>query len=249
MKFLQNIWKDVTQGENLDLYATVGVSLLVIVLNIFGVALSLSASLSLAILALLAIAILGNRHRLETIISNIKDDTSEILYTDFPDNIQDEINEKIKQSKNLLFIGIDLDITLSKHYPTLEKKLVQGERIKALLVNPDSPACEMVVRRSYRPNTIEALRSQIQSGLSSLQALQKKTAGELEIRILDYPLTHGGIIVDADTPKGVIYTWHYSFRTHRGNRPKYVLRASDGYWYDFFKEEAYALWESAIAYQ
>jgi hypothetical protein len=181
MKFLRRAWEDIRQGENLDLYVTVAVSFLLIVLNILGVALSLSTPLSLTILALLAIAILGNRHRLETILRNLAKATHDVFYGDFPDYVQQEIAEKIEQSADVLLMGVDLDETLNRHYCLLEQKLRQGSKIRAVLVDPDSPACEMVVERRYRPTTLESQSSQIRSGMEALRELREKTLGDLQV--------------------------------------------------------------------
>jgi len=246
MRFLRKAVEDIRQGENLDLYVTVAVSIVLVVLNVLGVALSLAAPLSLGILALLAVAILGNRHRLETILLNMAKSTHDVFYTDYPDYLQQEIADKIERSTDLLLIGVDLDGTLNRHYRLLEQRLRQGCRVRALLVDPDSHACDMVIRRRYRPTTLESQCSQIRSGIQALQELQESTSGELEIRVIDYPLTRGGIIVDPDTPNGTLYIWNYSFKTHKENRPKYALRTADGYWYDFFKEEVNAIWNEAV---
>jgi hypothetical protein len=45
MEFLRKVWQDIRQGENLDLYATVAVSIVLVILNILGIALSLTAPL------------------------------------------------------------------------------------------------------------------------------------------------------------------------------------------------------------
>ena len=62
MRFLRRIWDDIKQGENLDLYLTVLAAIVLAILNLAGFAVSsVVNSFSLAILALLAVAMLGNR--------------------------------------------------------------------------------------------------------------------------------------------------------------------------------------------
>jgi len=68
MVFLKRILDDIKHGENIDLYVTVILAIIISILNAIGLANSaLLSSISLAILALLASAILGNRHRLDDI--------------------------------------------------------------------------------------------------------------------------------------------------------------------------------------
>ena len=72
MKLLRRIWQDFRQGENIDLYLTVIVSIVLAVLNIVNVVPpSWIAPLNLSVLALLSFAILGNRYRIETILERV----------------------------------------------------------------------------------------------------------------------------------------------------------------------------------
>ena len=246
MRFLREVIGDIQKGENLDLYATVAVSVVLVVLNIFGVALPLAAPLSLGILALLAVAILGNRHRLDVILRNVAEGTHDVFYVDFPERLQQEMVERMEQSADLLIIGIDLDRTLAIHYHLFEQKLLKGHRIRSVLVDPDSHACEAVVRRRYRPSTLESQSSQIRSSLEALRGLQERTSGNLETRVIDYCLAHGAIAADLDAPNGALYIWNYSFKTHGETCPKFVFRTADGYWFDFYREEACAIWDEAV---
>jgi len=69
MRALQQIWEDVRQGENIDLYLTIVVALVLAAANILGWAPSTwLAPITLAVLALLAVSNLKNRHMLESIL-------------------------------------------------------------------------------------------------------------------------------------------------------------------------------------
>ena len=72
MKLLRRIWQDFRQGENIDLYLTVTVSIVLAVLNIVNIVPSpWITPLNLSVLALLAFAMLGNRYRVETILERV----------------------------------------------------------------------------------------------------------------------------------------------------------------------------------
>ena len=72
LKSLKRIWNDVRSGENLDVYLTITVALVLSILNILGVTLSDKLpAITLAVLALLAIASLVSRHRIEDLTTNL----------------------------------------------------------------------------------------------------------------------------------------------------------------------------------
>ena len=242
MKLLQRIWQDFRQGENIDLYVTVIVSIVLAVLNILNIVPpSWITSLNLAVLALLSFAILGSRYRMETILEKITARQG-LLLTEFPDDLARDV----EKSGELTILGVGLSRTLRLHYSRFLEKLQRGDTIRILLVNPDSSACDIAAMREYPPTTPDDQRGAIRRSLSVLHVLSQETGGNLEIRLADHPLTFGAIVGDPETSQGVLYLWHYAFKTRVANRPKMVLRPVDGYWYELFKEEVTAIWDSAM---
>jgi hypothetical protein len=241
MKLLHRIWQDFRRGENIDLYLTAMVSIVLVVLNIVSIVPpSWTAPLNLSVLALLSIAILGNRYRIETILEKITA-RNELLLTEFPEDLARDID----RSKELTILGVGLSRILHLHYSRFLEKLQRGDTIRILLVNPDGPGCDIAAMREYPPITPDDQRAAIRRSLGIFHELRQKTAGKLEIRLADHPLTFGAIVGDPETSQGVLYLWHYGFKTRVANRPKMVLRPADGYWYEHFKEEVTSIWDSA----
>lgn len=242
MKFLQRIWRDFRQGENIDLYITVVVSIVLTVLNIVSIVpSSWIAPLSLTILALLSIAILGNRYRIETILERIIAGNG-LLLVKFQ---QDDLSHDIDKSRELMVLGIDLRHTLQMHYALFERKIQRGDAIKILLLSPDSPACDMAATRYYEPINPDDQRAVIRTSLRICHRLSQEAAGKIEIRMTNCLLSFGAIVADPETSHGAIYLWHYSFKTRVANQPKMVFHPTDGYWYEFFKEEVSSIWNCA----
>jgi len=72
MQLAKQIWEDIRQGENIDLYITIAFAIVLTVLNLTGIASqSLVAPLSMAILGLLAVTALGNRYRIERVLQEL----------------------------------------------------------------------------------------------------------------------------------------------------------------------------------
>lgn len=246
MESLERIWRDIRQGENIDLYLTVVVSIVLTILTIIDVVpSSWVMPLNLSILALFSFAILGNRYRIETVLEKLTN-RSERLLTAFPG---DQLRSEILSSKELMLLGADLNLTLMRNYPQLTDKLQKGDSIKVLLVNPESPACEMTSVLHYEPMPPDDKRRVIHRSLSICRELKHRTDGELEVRLLDHLPTFGAFALDLKSPDGVLYLWHYTFKTRDAMRPKMILRPTDGYWYQFFCEEISTIWDNATIWQ
>lgn len=181
----------------------------------------------------------------EVILQNTEATKETLFITDFSASIQREIEEKIATAKDLLIIGNNLGSVLNLNYSLFEQRLNQGNSIRIVLAAPSTPASDMAAYREYRPVEIGAWRTQAQSTLNTLEELRKKTTGQLLIRVIDIYLTHGIIVADSNTNNGCVYCWMYSFKTRKGNRPKFILRPTDDYWYDHFVEEGEAIWNSS----
>lgn len=89
----------------------------------------------------------------------------------------------------------------------------------------------------------------IRDSLVSLCGLQQIAPDKLEIRTINNPLTFGAVCMNPEAASGVLYLEHFPFRTVPGAMPRFVLRASDGRWYDFFKKEIQALWDAGVEWK
>jgi hypothetical protein len=207
----------------------------------------------LAVLGLIAVSGIWDRSRrigrienlTESILQNTQTTKEALFTTDFSASIQKEIEEKIETSKDLLIIGNNLGSIIKLNYSLLENRLKQQKTIRIVLAKPNTPASDMAVSREYLPIDPNLWQMQTHATLNTLVELKKKVSDKLIIRVVETYLTHGIILADTDTNNGSAYCWMYSFKTRKGNRPKFVLRPTDDYWYDHFVEEAEAIWHSA----
>jgi hypothetical protein len=243
MRVFQRVWKDIQQGENIDLYVTVTLAIVLAILNVVGVAPSpLIDSITLAILALITIAILGNRHRLEVIIERTSLATDRILLEEFPP----EFISELEKAKEVWLTGIHQSATMTAYYSLFEKKLKKGDNLRVVLVDPNGAACKMAAMRFPGRVSEDQERIRILSTLESLCELKKIAPSKLEIRTIDYLLEFGAFLLDPETPEGAAYLQRYTFKTLGGARkPKLIYRRRDGRWYDLVCAEIHALWENA----
>ena len=238
MRLIRRIWRDFKKGENIDLYVTVVVAIIVSAMNIAGfVPQEWLTPLILAVLALLSVSILGNRYRIENIQEAVSADRS-VLLTEFSDEFIDDF----VKSKHVLIIGADLNLLLKRYYPRFIEKLVRGDTVNILLLNPNSQACEIAAVFHYEPMSAEDKRAVIRRSVSMCKELKTTTSGNLELRLTDVSLPFGSLVTDPKTTEGKIYVWFHSFKAIAANAPKIVVKLEDRYWYNFFKGQIDAMW-------
>ena len=90
------------------------------------------------------------------------------------------------------------------------------------------------------------LRGLIQGSLDDLGHLKQQAPDKLQVRVIDNPLTFGGIATNPADAAGVLYLEHYSYKMPGGSVPKFTLQAEDSQWYEFFRDEMQTLWDNGV---
>lgn len=242
MSFLNRIWRDVKHGENIDLYLTIIIAIIVTVLNILGITPpSTVATITLAVLSLLAISSLGNRYRLERILEEGYQSLDSILLKKFPATLESDI----EASKSLWIVGSNLGSTIPTLYSVLENKLKRGDTVRILVIEPNSEASKLTTARIYRPMGAGQFDNVILSTLQLFNSLRKEDNRKLEVRTINFPIAVGFFAINPESANGIIYLEHYSYKSATDQIPKVVLRPRDGYWFDFYKEQLEQMWNSS----
>ncbi|NUM46261.1 MAG: hypothetical protein HUU38_16280 [Anaerolineales bacterium] len=241
MKSLRQIWDDIRQGENIDLYLTILAAFVFVILNLAGLTPdTVLAPLTLSVLALLAVTNLVNRHRMEGWMAQKDHTLDDFFREEFPASYKTDF----ENATEVWLVGVSLNRTVKSQYLKLEQKLKQGHRVRVLLVHPQGPALEMAVERGYTRRDVEMKRQEIISVLNLLDDLRAVAPDRLEVRTIQHPLNYGAMTANPDATNGALYLEHYCFRVTTESIPRYVLRTTDGRWYDFFKTELRTLWEA-----
>ena len=241
MKLIQRIWDDIRAGENIDQYLTIGAAITLTLLNLAGVSLqAYLAPFTLAVLALLAINNLGNRFKIDELLKRQPESLDAFFMDDFPPSYKTDF----ESSDVTWLVGVSLHRTIKTNYPILEKKLRQGKTLRVLLIHPKGVGVEVSVARNYTHRGVEPKSNDISFILELLCSLQEIAPTKIDIRTINFPLAYGVTAVNPDTAIGKLYIEHYGFRVSTDSIPRYVLKASDGRWYDFHKREIEALWNA-----
>lgn len=240
MKILQQIWHDIRQGENIDLYLTVLIAVALAILNLFGITDYLIGPITLAVLALLSISSLVNRRRLEDILERLGPPENKLVQNKLPPNLEDTI----KDCRELWIIGIYLGRTLATYYPILKEKLQNGDSIKVLITDPNGISYPLVSKRSTAPVTPEEVQHHIRLSLSTLCALREISSSNMEVRIIDYMLPFGVFATDLGKRDGIIIVEYYPFKMETDS-PVLVVDSLNKHWFDFYRRQIKVLWDAS----
>ncbi|MBS3955137.1 MAG: hypothetical protein KGZ88_19470 [Methylomicrobium sp.] len=239
MKLIQRIWSDFRAGENIDQYLSIILAITLVILNLLGFSFQdYFSPFILSILALMAINSLGNRHKIEELITRLSKTADSFFLTSFPLTYHKEV----ENCDVLWLFGVSLRRMIKTNYAIYEKKLKKGHHIKVLLVNPEGAGVEMSVARTYAHQGVVPKSNDIIFVLNLLCNLKKIAPNHLEIRTIQFPLAYSAIAIDPNTSSGKLYINQYSFRPTDDTTPRYLLKVADGRWYEFHLKELLALW-------
>lgn len=241
MKKLGKIWNDIRKGQNIDLLLTVGLSFVLVALNLFGITSpNLVASLTLAVLGLIALSSLESRYQVSELTEKLGGTSGSL----FLDNYPAELDRDIENAQELWLIGISLSRTIKSYYSIIEQKLIKGYSVKAILSHPEGATLELSVLPIYGNKSIEQRKSEILGSLETLCELQQRYPDLMKIKTSRHYIGHGVMAIDPNSVKGKLYIENHPFKMPGGSRPKFILEAKDGTWYDFYKQEMFTIWEN-----
>jgi hypothetical protein len=241
METIKRILTDVRQGEKIDVYVLILVSILLAILSILDIVPDLWVPpITLAILGLLAISALNIRYGLEEVHNKLPINLRCVLLDRFPDDRWEKFE---KEASDIWLIGSSLYYILDNYYLFFQNKLRDGCSMKVLVRNPSDEMCQLATRYTYIPLAPEQMRTKIETTLDRLCELKKIAPDKLEIRVLDYPLSFNIGALNPKTRNGMIYIEYHPYKMPQTGLPKVVVSANDISWYDFYTKQMYKIWE------
>lgn len=243
--FFSRVFKDIRQGNNIDLIAIVAVGNLISAINLIGgVSQQIVMSVILATLGLVAIGLLVTRYKIEEINTAVQRPS---FFLD-RDQIRerDSFREVIDRSNDLFVGGVALGRTVRGHRQQLLNQLKKGARLRFLVLNPHSPDVYSIAQIFGVPH--ENIRNDIGSTLHNLAILQnqaKSTDGMVEIRLLSHKPGFSFLISNPKSPNRYFNAGLRLFGESSIDRPYFLLESSDK-WGDKFLEGCENLWRSSV---
>jgi len=241
LKFFKRMVRDIGAGNNLEHYITLLFIVVILFLDIFGVASpDILAEITLAVLALMVFGSLNTRESVEELTHKFEQTTSADSYF-----WQEKVSAEpfLRQAKHIGFVGASLSRTLRDYSNTLEKRLLDGAAVRVILMDPASTAPDQAVLRSKGIKNRQFYVDSLRPSLERIGALVNRSE-TVELGLLPYKPAFGMIVIDPDEPNGIIIVEMYPHHTD-SFAPTFELRPNrDPNWYNFFRQQYEELWKS-----
>ncbi len=252
MKILFRFWNDLRKGQNLDLYITIIIALVISVLSILGITdQNVIAAAILTTLALVSGGLLANRHDNEKIrevltrIDQSRLSTQFFLKQGYDDSI---LIPHIRKAKKVFFLGSALSVLIPFLKNELEQGFESGLESRFILMKPNGAAVNLAAFRTYRNLSPAQYNEYIERSLFHLNQLSKRitTSGKIEYRVVDFLSPYGVKVFDPHLSTGRIFVTLETFRTAPPKRPYFeITRNEDEKIFDFFAEQFEMIWQTA----
>lgn len=259
LKQLTNILQKIRNVENLDLYITVAISIVVGLLGLIGLAsFEILSAAVLAILALMAGSLLSNRRsmtdikkvadQLDSEIKSLKLATisftnpSLLLFRrDIPNLTKD-----FQNATRISILGASLHSTTITYYSEFEQALKRGASLRVLVCEPFPSLLSMMVFRTYTIKDPKILKRSIQDHISLIKKLKASNPnGNCDSRTIPLVISYGMIIFEYPDGMSMIYVKLMPFRTPGAEYPVFAVSKRDNReWFDFFFNQYDMMWES-----
>jgi hypothetical protein len=259
-KFFAKIFKEIKTGENLDLYLTILLAIVVAILGILQViSFEILSAAILATLGLLASSLLSSRRstteikssfdKLSSTTSELQEkiqkssSISELLIKAYPD-----LTEKLRSAKNVSIEGSTLMSTVTRYTTAFEQLLQRGGALK-ILVSEAVP--EVLAMQVYRSSSIKdpvIMANDMQSHVAVMKTLTNKIHQPdlLEIKLMPYLASYSLFIIEDKDGITEIYVKLLPFQKSDSESPTFKVDSkNDPIWYKFFSKQFELLWESA----
>lgn len=239
--------RDIKSGDNTDLWILVAVSLTCSTVAAFGViGIDQLGAAVLAVLAVMALSQVRTRHGVQAAVNHARQSLLGVLHDDFPDEYY---RQRSQLRKSYFFAGRTMSRTLTTSRSSLEDLLRRGGTVRILLPDPNNlELLEHIAARHQHRDGPQALSQALLASLSTLTLIRDLVGGDLQVRIVSYPMSAGFNCLDQDESTGTIMVQHYEFRAPHEPGPIIFVRRSDQPWYDRFVSETNRMWDSGTSW-
>ena len=246
MRFLRRVGRDLSRGENLEIYSTALLSLALAVLGaldlVGGKAL---AAATLATLALLAGGLLGSRRQLTDLAEQVRSRIAgEVSAEDFLAHDKPELVQQVRGAQDIRIVGVTLGRTLRNLIDELQGRAAAGATVRVALIDPSGSTPAEAARRSTMPDRPAVYENRLRSSLDLLRELvETPGAGtRVEVRFLPFVPAFGLVLLDPERPNGLIHVDIYSHSSATGDAVFTLRPGRDGHWYENFQSEFDRIW-------
>jgi hypothetical protein len=251
-KYLKTIWNEIREGKNIDVYLTMLVCGMLLVLDIFGVvSTSIISSGILATLLLIALSTLSSRHtnqRVEATLANIEKSADKRSALEFFSEWDGRLfKQKLATAREISLFAIANYDFITSNSEELKQFLQRGGQLRYIYVEPDGEAIKMAADRGFgverEPQHLPMLSAMSLRRLKEV-AQEAPSQDSVKIKTIDYLPSSVITMVDHQEPSGVIFVTLNGFGQPFISRPSLTLnKQKDGKWFTFYQECFENIWQ------
>src|SRR5271157_5948153 len=245
---LKLIAKEISRGENLDLYLTILLAIVVSFLGVFGIVkFEIISAAILATLGLLASSLLTIRRSVRPTLDDLFNTRAQLP----------TFEEQLADAQSIDICGMSLLAVATQHRGFLLEKVARGCKIRLLLLNPDNESLMNMIAPFVTALTPEQYPTAVQQHTKAVEQHTKAIVTSLSfltsepilynsVRLYDYPLAHAMLISNRNMPNGALRLEMYMHTRLPADAPGfYILRKDEPGWFNLFAAEFEAHWASA----
>jgi hypothetical protein len=264
-RFWTNLWTDLRDGENLEVYATFLVALVFAILGILGkIDLEIIISAVLAVLSVEAISLLTNRHQTKDLtksidhLSSLQESPSLSAHFEAYESRMQNIRADLGQADEVWILSRTCRRLWSDYQEELRRvaRYAQSAAVdelcglRLLFLDPENGALDMVSRSAEwsRPEDSQQLKGSVESFIEYLVGVQEHLNFDcrFEVRVIDHLPAWTLIFVNPRKDDGVVYVEMATYRSPSLVRPCLVVqRDKDNAVYRMLLEDFELMWKAA----
>jgi hypothetical protein len=248
-QYIQRVWNDIRQGQNIDVYLTILVCATLVVLDIFGIVNDPSdlASGILATLLLVALSTLNTRHvdrRMDQALERFQHSGGSAEF--FGQWDMNVVKSYLKGAQEIDLLATSGFEFVNGNADQLKVFVGRGGLLRCILMDPDGEVIRVATDRLYgNRQKPEYLVSQINLCIQKLREIAASAARPecVQIAVADYLPESVITAIDPQSPEGIMFVTLNGFGHSPGARPSFVLhREKDAKWFSFYNTHIENLW-------
>ncbi len=255
-KALDRMFDEIKRGENLDLYLTILLAVVIALLGIFQVAnFEILSAVILAILGLLASSLLVSRRTITEVKSSFDElaSASRTLQEKISNNghISDffirsypELSGQLQTAKRVSIEGSTLRSTVT-YLAELKKLLQRGGSLRILVSEPVPEVLAMQVFRSSSIKDPVMMTNDMNSQMAMMKSLAEKAQkeGQFEIKTMPYLASYSILMIENDDGVSKIFVKLLPFQRAEKESPAFEIDSQhDTTWFSFFNDQFEKMW-------
>jgi len=248
MKFLNEFLTDLRNGENIDVYLTLLVCAVIVILDVFGVVESAIVTAAILLtLGLLSFGTLATRKTLAILNDSLQKVSGGKVHVGDVIKPHSLISsDTFASATTILLSGVTLLKTTQEYTHVLVKRLAAGATIRFMIVDPVDSVLDDLVLRSWAVTDRDFHRNrtnQVKTLIDHIAKTANRT-GKVEVAYLPFHPSFGMVIIDPNQPHGKCFVELYHHKSSEPN-PTFEVKAivDDPFWCEFFQKQFDDLWK------